>query len=216
MTGPDRPAPGMDRGELIVLRNRKWDGSAHWVVPGTYLGADGHGHWIAQRRGSFCSRPGIGFFAGTDALLLVPHRGEWVATYYDGGGPGDVALYVDIATAIDWSRIGSGAVEVNLIDMDLDVLKARPRPGGHPEVFVDDEDEFADHRRRMQYPEPVAELMERTCRRVLDLVRAGGAPFDQVTVGQTPGGTAGRWFSVLKTVPVPSAQGCNEPTKAGT
>ena len=45
-------------GQLVVARNRKWNGKAHWVVPGRYIGEDRHGWWIFQGTNEFCSRPG--------------------------------------------------------------------------------------------------------------------------------------------------------------
>lgn len=216
MSSTGRSAPPLQRGELVVLRNWKFDGNPHWVVPGEWLGSDQHGSWVAQRRGAFCSRPGIGFFAASDALLLVPHTGEWVATFYDANNPDGVQLYVDIATRIGWHRLGSGTVEVNLIDMDLDVLKVARSPRRPDPVFIDDADEFADHSVQMNYPDALIARMQEECARIHAEVLAGTAPFDGIPVEGSPGGTAARWFTELKDLPAAAVRYLHHRTKAGT
>ena len=56
-------------------------------------------------------------------------------------------------------------------------------------MFVDDGDEFAQHRVEFGYPPEVVTAVEDSCRAVLDAVRAGTAPFD--------GPTARRWLGAL-------------------
>ncbi|WP_461163236.1 DUF402 domain-containing protein [Arthrobacter sp. R4-81] len=174
------PPDSVQRGDLVVARNRKWDGGAHWVVPGTYLGEDPHGWWIFQPAGSFCSRPGAAFHAQSDAVLLVPRAGEYVATFYDDTYPGDFRVYVDLALEHGWTSIRPGTVEFHVIDMDLDVIRSTKRG-----VYVDDEDEFDEHRVRMDYPADVVELLLRETEQLYQAVKAHHAPFD---------GSAVEWF----------------------
>ena len=123
----------------MVARNRKWNGKAHWVVPGRYLGEDLHGWWIFQgAKGVLISRPGAAFYTASDAVLLVPRTGGYVATFYDDTYPGDFRVYVDLAAAHDWNTIRPGVTEFHMIDMDLDVIRSITRMG----CIVDDEDEF--------------------------------------------------------------------------
>ncbi|NYE94065.1 hypothetical protein FHU41_000286 [Psychromicrobium silvestre] len=160
-------------GDLVVARHRKWDGGAHWVVPGTYLGSDEVGHWVHQPAGSFVSKPGSGFMAVSPAVLLVPFEGEWVATFYDDQHPEQCSLYVDIVTEISWNLLTRDeGWEMTLIDMDLDVITARDR------TWVDDEDEFAEHQVRYGYPAEVISRMEAECSAVHRRVLAEVAPFD--------------------------------------
>lgn len=160
-------------GDLVVARNRKWDGSPHWVVPGRYLGSDEFGHWIHQPAGSFVSKPGSGFIAASQAALLVPHSGEWVATFYDAAHPGGCTLYVDLVTDIAWGALDrDNGWELTLIDMDLDVVTARGR------TWVDDEDEFAEHQVRYGYPAEMITGIQAECDRIYAEVLAGQAPFD--------------------------------------
>lgn len=177
-----REPDSIDRGQLVVLRNRKWDGTPHWVVPGEYLGRDGFGHWIWQPEGSFVSKPGYGFYAASDALVMVPHSGNHVVTFFDELHPKDVEIYVDIATDISWGELHAGrGFEVTLVDMDLDVIRTFNGPG----TWIDDEDEFSAHQASMSYPGPVIEAMRAEADRIYAAVRDRAAPFD---------GTAAHWF----------------------
>ncbi|MFJ4208170.1 DUF402 domain-containing protein [Paenarthrobacter sp. NPDC089675] len=170
---------------MVVARNRKWNGKAHWVVPGLYLGEDIHGWWIFQGAGEFCSRPGAAFYTASDAVLLVPRSGEFVATFYDDSYPGDFRIYVDLATAHEWKTIRPGVTEFHMIDMDLDVIRSTTRG-----VFVDDVDEFEDHRLRMDYPPETVESMRTECAALLQAVENMEAPFDVAA----PAAASVEWF----------------------
>ncbi|MEP7333660.1 MAG: hypothetical protein ABI692_16415, partial [Terracoccus sp.] len=61
--------------------------------------------------------------------------------------------------------------EVTMVDLDLDVILTRE---GH--LFVDDEDEFEQHRAVLGYPPEVISLAVRTARDVLDAVGADVSP----------------------------------------
>ncbi|MDQ4500879.1 DUF402 domain-containing protein [Sinomonas sp. ASV322] len=175
------------QGELVVARNRKWDGSAHWVVPGFHLGEDEHGAWIYQGRGEFISRPGVALHTLADAVLLVPREGKYAATFYDDENPGEFRIYVDLAWDLAWRRIRAasagrrGAVEFHMIDMDLDVIRSATRG-----VFVDDEDEFEEHAASMAYPEWLVGAVRDECARLYEAVRNGTGPF---------GGAADAWLA---------------------
>jgi hypothetical protein len=175
-----RAPDGIRPGDLVVARNRKWDGHAHWVVPGQYLGEDEHGWWVFQRTNEFISRPGAALYTQSDAVLLIPRGGDYVATFYDGQHPNGVEIYVDLALRPDWTRIRPGVFEFHLIDMDLDVVRERERG-----VYIDDEDEFSAHGLAMQYPAELVTRIEAECNRIYTAVKARQAPFD---------GTDAAWF----------------------
>ena len=64
-------------------------------------------------------------------------------------------------------------------------------PGGRAcRVWVDDEDEFADHRVRFGYPAEVVDHAVTTCEDVRRAVERREGPFDDAT--------AGRWLDVLR------------------
>jgi len=174
--------PGrLQPGQLVVARNRKWNGKAHWVVPGRYLGEDRHGWWIFQGTNEFCSRPGAAFYTQSDAVLLVPRSGDWVATFYDDAHPSGVRVYVDLAVAHEWTDIRPAVTEFHVIDMDLDVIRMAGRG-----VFIDDQDEFADHRIAMNYPDRLVDDIQAAAEELYQAVKAQHAPFD---------GTDVEWFT---------------------
>lgn len=172
-------APGdIAGGDLVIARAWKYDGGAHWVVPGRYLGADAHGHWVIQPAGSLVSRPGAAFAAESDAVCLFPHSGDWVATCYDDTHPGDFRLYIDVSCNLGWRPLKPAGWEFNSIDMDLDVVRSTTRG-----IYLDDEDEFADHAVRFGYPGPLVLRMRAAADDLLAGVRAGAAPFDSTADG---------------------------------
>ncbi|WP_427017242.1 DUF402 domain-containing protein [Pseudarthrobacter sp. P1] len=179
-----RPA-GIRPGDLVVSRNRKYDGKAHWVVPGRYLGTDEHGIWIFQGTNEFISRPGAALYTESDAVLLIPHSGEYVVTFYDDAHPTGCRMYIDLAHDLAWNQIRPGIFEFHMIDMDLDVISTRDRG-----TFIDDEDEFADHQVRMDYPSALVADIEAECRRIFTAVKSAAAPFD---------GTDIAWFAKGRT-----------------
>lgn len=180
-TSTTRVPAGLQPGQLVVARNRKWNGKAHWVVPGRYIGEDGHGWWIFQGTNEFCSRPGAAFYTASDAVLLVPRAGDWVATFYDSAHPSGVRVYVDLAVGHEWTEIRPAVTEFHVIDMDLDVIRMAERG-----VFIDDQDEFAEHRIAMNYPDRLVEDVQAAADELYQAVKAQHAPFD---------GTDVEWFT---------------------
>ena len=158
---------------------RKWNGTPHWQHELELLGEDDSGTWFGQREGSTSSRPGVSHAVQADNVWTVlPGRG-WTARFFrirEGGGwhipatdAGTVGLYCDIGTAIE---VDAAAREITGIDLDLDVIRIGDK------LILDDEDEFAEHRVSMEYPDRVAAAAERDAQDVLRLVRAGLPPFD--------------------------------------
>lgn len=165
-------------GDPVRVVMTKWGSRPHWEFDATYLGDDEHGDWLGIPRGTVMARPGATYVAPTAQVGLVPPPGPatgrgWLATFHDVGGP--VRTYVDITTPPRWD----GTV-LRAVDLDLDVVCG---PTGR--VWVDDEDEFADHRVRFGYPEEVVTAALASCRRVETAVVGGHAPYD---------GAARRWL----------------------
>ena len=150
----------------------KWPDLPHWEFDAVRLGADEHGHWVGVPSGTWLSRPDRGFHAWCDHVVLIPYDAWWVATLYgdDVGRPVDV--YVDITTPSEWSADES---TVRAVDLDLDVNK---EPDGR--IWVDDEDEFAEHQVTLGYPEDVVKAAIRSCEDVLRAVTEGADPFSGV------------------------------------
>jgi hypothetical protein len=155
----------------------KWGGRPHWEYDGVFLGTDQHGEWLGFPRGTYYARPGMEFVGEFTGVVLVPaDSAAHLAAFND-----DVAkarTYVDMTTPPEWD----GSV-LRAIDLDLDVIKLQDGT-----VFLDDEDEFADHQVRYGYPAEVVAMTERSAAAVLAAVRAGEPPYD---------GTADAWSALL-------------------
>lgn len=171
---PDLPAPGT----RLVFRWTKWDGSPHWEHDCVFLGSDRWGDWVGQRSGWRSVRPGYDFGSDGDNVTLIPPTGEFAATF-NATHP-RVAIYIDIAWDVRWQD-GSPTG----IDMDLDVIRARDGRG----IWIDDRDEWAEHRVQYGYPLDIATRLEQVA---LDLER-------EVTEQSTPydGATAAHWLAAL-------------------
>lgn len=167
----------------------KWRTLPHWTYDGLWLGSDEHGDWIGLPAGTHYERPGMAFDAPNDQVTLVPaadlpERG-WTAAFHapcDWTMPGmatPVEVYVDITTPPRWD----GAV-VRAVDLDLDVVRAFSG-----RTWIDDEDEFALHRRTLDYPDVVVAHANLNCEQVHDAVLRHLPPYD--------GDTAARWLSHL-------------------
>jgi hypothetical protein len=173
----------MERGARVRCEMTKWRGRPHWSFSGSYLGSDDHGDWVGFPAGTSFTRPGARFEAVNDQVTLVPaevggRRPGWVATFHGPGGYLPVGghqvpidLYVDMTTPPAWD----GDV-LRAVDLDLDVVRGRSG-----RVWVDDEDEFAAHRRDYGYPSDVVELALASCAAVSAAARDREPPFDGPT-----------------------------------
>lgn len=157
----------------MLGRFTKWGPSPHWEWDGRFLGSDEHGLWWFAPSGTFCSRPGVAFTEEVPWVSMTPHAGGFAASFYPSPKP--VAVYVDMTTPPTWTRTAQGEWTVAMVDLDLDVVLARDG-----RLYVDDEDEFAEHRVRLGYPPAVVALAERTAREVLAAIEAGREPFGSV------------------------------------
>lgn len=161
-------------GDAVRVRFTKWGGGAHWEMTGEYLGADEYGHWVGARPPTVMTRPGRTATFDRHLVGLFPHDAWWAATFYEWADfPGSFDVYVDISTVATWTDS-----EVTLVDLDLDVVREW---GGN--VFVDDEDEFAEHRIALGYPAEVSAAAEAACAAVLAAVSARAEPFGEVGRG---------------------------------
>ena len=164
----------------------KWGDRPHWEYDALHLGDDEHGSWLGAPAGTRLSRPGAEFASPQQFVSLVPYDAAFVATFYDPvcatGEKSVIDLYVDITTVPQWS-----GDRVTMADLDLDVIRGRSG-----RVWVDDEDEFADHRVRFGYPDDVVRLAATTCESVRAAVAEAAPPYDKVL--------AATWLSRLAAV----------------
>ena len=160
----------------------KWGGRPHWEFDAVFLGSDEHGDWLGIDAGTVMVRPGAEYVAPVPQVGLSPAPGPdsdrgSLATIHARGG--QVQVYVDMTTPPAWR-----GPTLTAVDLDLDVVR-----GNSGRVWVDDEDEFAEHRVRFGYPDHVVGLAMSSCDRVRAAMLAGAAPYD--------GGTHLKWLDRL-------------------
>ena len=168
-----RPEPGT----RLVFRWRKWDGTPHWRHDCLYLGADEWGDWVAQPVGWRSHRPGRDFTAESSNVTLLPPDGTWAATCYGGMHPRRIRIYIDLAWDARWELV-DGVPVPTAIDMDLDVVRTDDERG----TWIDDRDEWDEHRVAMEYPADVAARLEATAVDLERRVAASIPPFDDATI----------------------------------
>lgn len=180
-------------GTPIRVEMTKWGDRPHWQFGGVHLGADEHGEWLGVPRGTRHHRPGHEFHSRVDTVTLVPTGGWFAATFHEPGIWCDT--YVDITTPGAWD----GDV-LRMVDLDLDVVKlaadltpelvlrAQELGRAAGEIYVDDEDEFAEHQVELGYPADVVTAARASCDAVLAAVSARTAPYDD---------TPRRWLDEL-------------------
>ncbi|MET8051708.1 DUF402 domain-containing protein [Streptosporangium sp. NPDC005286] len=169
--------------EMVKVVYRKYDGSLHWNHSGLLLGEDEHGVWTGCAANSV-GRKGHGpEVASPHAfVMLFPRDAWWTAAF--NSAPHKHEIYCDISTVPRWSD-----GEVTMVDLDLDVIRTRRSPvkGRTSRVFLDDEDEFEEHRVRYAYPPEVVRSARASAAWLMEAVTARTAPFD----------AAPRWLTLV-------------------
>lgn len=164
-----RPAPGT----VTQFRWRKWDDGVHWVHDCVYLGHDSWGEWFGQPAGWRSIRPGRNVVTAGPNVTLMPPSGEYAMTV--NAAPSRTRIYIDLGWDIGWSQSAPGVAEG--IDMDLDVVRALDERG----IWIDDRDEWDEHRVHYGYPREVVERLETLAVDLERRVRAAEAPFNDAT-----------------------------------
>jgi protein associated with RNAse G/E len=161
----------------------KWGDQPHWQIPTQLLGEDDQGVWLGVPEGTVMWRPGVQVKTHYAAVVLVPKDSPFVAMFMDRAprpeDPNPPVVYVDMTTVPIF-----GTETITAVDLDLDVIR---RHDGT--VFIDDEDEFVEHRELYGYPVDVADLAEQSCRDVVAGLTARRAPWD---------GQAQRWLAAIR------------------
>ncbi|MGN6089622.1 MAG: DUF402 domain-containing protein [Actinomycetales bacterium] len=157
----------------VRIVTSKWGNRPHYEFDAVLLGHDEHGSWLGLPRGTRVTRPGVDFRTAHLWVALVPDGAPYLASFYERGAT--TAVYVDMTTPPQWVESGAGR-SVRMVDLDLDVV--REQSG---RVFIDDEDEFADHQVRFGYPQEVIEMARHCADEVYAAVLAERAPFSHAT-----------------------------------
>lgn len=156
----------------VTVRYFKHPRTPHWQHPTIRLGEDVHGVWLGAPSGTRVQRgdePPIEL--AHDWVQLVPRDRWWVAIF--NGPDHRIPIYVDITTVPNW--IGPRRVE--MVDLDLDVVV---RSDGS--IYIDDEDEFEEHRVTLGYSQQMIDAARGTAARILMDVEASRPPFDESAV----------------------------------
>lgn len=153
--------------EVVRVRYRKYDGSAHRDYPARLLGEDAHGTWLGVDAGTASIYHGRPSVEQIPFVLLVPRDRWWTAMF--NPPPRTSEVYCDITSPARWD----GGQTVDLVDLDLDVVRRR----GSGQVELRDEDEFAAHRVSFGYPDDLVASARRTSAWLLGALRDGTQPF---------------------------------------
>lgn len=172
--------------DVVRVRYRKYDGSAHRDYPARRLADDRHGTWLGVPAGTASIYHGRPSVERIPFVLLVPRDRWWTAMF--NPPPRTSEVYCDITSPARWD--GDGVVQ--LIDLDLDVVRRR----GTGAVELRDEDEFAAHRASFGYPDEVVTGARSAAAWLQTALRNGTQPFASAyrpflarVDGGTPDGT---------------------------
>lgn len=155
--------PGVGPGTVTAVPRvrmvyRKYDDSLHWHQWFDHLGDDEHGRWLGAPAGSTAQRgDGPPVTAGVAQVMLVGEGNWWTAIFHGFGadaGPREVDVYCDVTTPVRFETSDL----VTAIDLDLDVIRYVDGT-----VYVDDEDEFAEHQLEYAYPPDVIASARKSC-----------------------------------------------------
>jgi uncharacterized protein len=163
----------------VIVQYYKYPRHRHWRHEMVRLGEDEHGVWLGAPVGTRIQKGDEPSKAWDTPFvqLIAPDR-WWTAIFNHGHR---VETYVDVTTVASWPSED----RVEMVDLDLDVIRLEDGT-----VYIDDEDEFEEHRISLAYPPRMADTARSTAARlVLDLER-GAAPFD---------GSADRWLQLVAT-----------------
>ncbi len=167
----------------LAVTFTKYDGSLHWHMTAQRLGEDEHGVWAGLPVGSTMARgsePAV--VMDVAGVVLVPRDAWWVGWF--NAEPHKYAVYCDITTPPSWR----GDAEVTMVDLDLDVVRRRPRDT----VELLDEDEFIEHAARYAYPADVVAAAQGASRELLAAVESRTGPF---------GGAHRSWLALVADEP---------------
>lgn len=149
------------------MRYRKYDGSAHRDYPARRLADDDHGTWLGVDVGTASIYHGQPSVEQIPFVLLIPRNVWWTAMF--NPPPRTSEIYCDITSPALWE----GNQTVNLIDLDLDVVRRR----GSGKVELRDEDEFAAHQVSFGYPDTVVAPARAAAAWLRTALRNGTQPF---------------------------------------
>jgi protein associated with RNAse G/E len=154
--------------DAVHIDFRKWDGSRHWQFDMLRLGEDEHGLWLWSPAGSPMQRGHEPAKQSRSVNVKLIPDGKWWTAIWAWQRSHD--LYVDIITPAQWQ-----GNTVTMVDIDLDIVR-----WSDGRVEVVDEDEFAEHLIRYQYPQRLVATARSTTAQLAVAVELGHEPFGEV------------------------------------
>src|SRR3954464_7399180 len=152
--------------ETVRVVFTKYDGSAHRDYPARLFAEDELGVWVGVTRGTESVYHGRQSVEQIPFVLLIPHHAWWTGMF--NPPPRTSEVYCDITTPARWE-----GDTVHIIDLDLDAV--RRRDSGVVELR--DEDEFAEHRQLLGYPDPLRRGALAAASKLLVALGDGSEPF---------------------------------------
>jgi protein associated with RNAse G/E len=131
---------------------RKYDESLHWHQWTKYVGEDQYGWWLGAPAGSASQRGDEPEVVQDWAHVQLFPRDRWFTAIFNDE-PRSTAIYCDITTPVEFADD-----VVTMIDLDLDVIRKCDGT-----IIIDDEDEFADHQVKYNYPADVIAQAQASC-----------------------------------------------------
>ena len=158
-------------GSSILIASTKFDGSPHYEYEAELLGCDGPVIVCRVHAGvPWTGYRGSGLVRYESTALFFTDR--WYNTQHFHEPYGEVQRR-------SYTNIGLPAVledgVLRWVDLDIDVMEDLDR------TWVDDEDEFEEHRARMGYPDDIVAGVLAARDEVLRLVSSGTFPFDRAS-----------------------------------
>ncbi len=132
-----------------------------------WLGEDQHGVWLGAPKGSRVQRGDEPAKVMGWAFVQVIPPGRWWTALFNAPDH-RVEVYVDVITVPSWPQED----RVEMIDLDLDVVRLADGT-----VYLDDEDEFIEHRASLGYPPHMADTARSTAARLVMDLEARRPPF---------------------------------------
>ncbi|MEV6414227.1 DUF402 domain-containing protein [Kribbella sp. NPDC051718] len=139
---------------------RKFDEKLHWHQWMQYLGEDQYGVWLGAPPSSVSQRGDEPEVHHEQAHVQLFPRDQWFTAIFNDE-PRSTEIYCDVTTPVEF-----GEDVFTMIDLDLDVI--RKRDGS---IYIDDEDEFAEHQVKYSYPPDVIEQAQATADSLVTAVK---------------------------------------------
>lgn len=157
----------------VTVQYSKYPDTLHWRHELIYLGQNDHGIWLGAPVGATVQRGDEPPRTMTRHFVQLVAPGVWWSALFNGPNPDHIDVYVDVTTPAAWPSPN----RVEMIDLDLDVVR---RTDGS--VYVDDEDEFDEHRVSLGYPPALVDRARTVAARLVIALEQRRPPFDLAAV----------------------------------